>query len=156
MCIYQVLQRGDMHSRCSYALGRTGAITRHGRLALVGRLLLVVAVEAVLVDVVDHLVGNVVADALASLAEEANLGRRHVVLDELRNNADVVPPLLQLHEGVIWYKSVIQGIAGSEEHTDISAAAFEDKGAVVAQDPAQILTSPQSRCAHGLDQVGAG
>jgi hypothetical protein len=37
-------------------------------------LLLVVAVEAMLVDVVDDLVGNVVPDALAPLPEEADLG----------------------------------------------------------------------------------
>ena len=47
-----------------------------------------------LVDVVDHLVGNVVTNALPALAEQANLGRRDIVLDELWDDPNVVLPLL--------------------------------------------------------------
>jgi hypothetical protein len=55
----------------------------------------------VFVDVVDDLVGDVVADALAALAEEADLGGRDVVLDELRDDADVLPPLLELYKRIV-------------------------------------------------------
>ena len=54
-----------------------------------------------LVDVVNNLVRDVVSDALAALAEQANLCRRDIVLDELRNNTDVVFPLLQANKGII-------------------------------------------------------
>ena len=47
-----------------------------------------------LVDVVDDLIGNVVTNALPALAEQANLGRRNIVLNELWNDPDVVLPLL--------------------------------------------------------------
>lgn len=72
-----------------------------GLLALVGLLLLVVTVQAVLVNVVDDLVRDVIADALAPLPEQADLGGRNVVLDELRNHADVVPELLKLHQRIV-------------------------------------------------------
>jgi len=55
----------------------------------------------VFVDVVDDLVGDVVADALTPLAEEPDLGGRDVVLDELRDHADVLPPLLELYERIV-------------------------------------------------------
>jgi hypothetical protein len=81
---------------------RPGSVRRQGLLALVRLCLFIVrCIEAVLVDVVDDLVGDVVANALAALAEEANLGRRNVVLDQLRDHTDVVPPLLQTDERVI-------------------------------------------------------
>ena len=54
-----------------------------------------------LIDVVDDLVGDVVADALAALAEEADFGRGDVVLDQLRNNADVLAVLLKANERVV-------------------------------------------------------
>ena len=54
-----------------------------------------------LVDVVNDLIGNVVTDALSALTEESNLGGRDIVLDELRNNANVVLPLLKADKGVI-------------------------------------------------------
>jgi hypothetical protein len=41
-------------------------------------------------------------------------------------------------------------------HTDIGAAALKNEGAVMSQDPAEILASPQARRAHGLDQIRAG
>ena len=47
-----------------------------------------------LVDVVDDLVRDVVTNALPALAEQANLGRRNIVLNELWNDPDVVLPLL--------------------------------------------------------------
>ena len=53
------------------------------------------------VDVVDNFVGNVVADALTALAEEADLGRRHIVLDELRDNVDVISVLLEADKGIV-------------------------------------------------------
>ena len=81
---------------------RPDGFGRHRLLALVYRLLLVVAVEAVLVDVVDDLVGNVVADALTPLAEEADLGGGDIVLNELRDYADVLLPLRELNERVVW------------------------------------------------------
>jgi hypothetical protein len=55
----------------------------------------------VLVDVVDDLVRDVVANALAPLAKEADLGGGYVVLDELWNYANMVTELLQADERVI-------------------------------------------------------
>lgn len=55
-----------------------------------------------LVDVVDNLVGNVVANALPTLAEQADLCRRNIVLDELGNNTNIVLPLLQADKRVIF------------------------------------------------------
>jgi hypothetical protein len=86
----------------SRSLLRAGSLGSRRLLALVRGLLLVVAVQAVLVDVVDDLVGNVVADALAALAEEADLGRGDVVLDELRDHADLFAELLEADKRVIW------------------------------------------------------
>jgi hypothetical protein len=59
----------------------------------------------VFVDVIDDLVGDVVADALAPLAEQADLGGRDVVLDELRDDADVLPPLLELYKRIVYETS---------------------------------------------------
>lgn len=59
------------------------------------------------VDVVDDLVGNVVTDTLTPLAEQANLGGRDIVLDELGDDANVVSPLLQLNKGIVCFKSVV-------------------------------------------------
>lgn len=55
-----------------------------------------------LINVIDNLVRNVVADALAPLPEEADLGRGDVVLDELWNDTDVVSELLQAHKRIVW------------------------------------------------------
>jgi hypothetical protein len=55
----------------------------------------------VLVNIVDDLVGDVVPNALASLAEEPDLGGGNVVLDELRNYANVLPVLLKAYERII-------------------------------------------------------
>lgn len=60
-----------------------------------------------LVDVVDDLVRDVVANALAALAEEADLGGRDIVLDELRNNTNVVLPLLKADKSIIYKLSVL-------------------------------------------------
>jgi len=56
----------------------------------------------VLVDVVDDLVRNVVANALAALPEQPDLGRRYVVLNQLRNDTDVVPVLLESEQRIIY------------------------------------------------------
>jgi hypothetical protein len=56
----------------------------------------------VLVDVVDDLVRDVVADALAALPEEADLGRGDVVLDELGDDADLLAELLEADERVVF------------------------------------------------------
>jgi len=42
------------------------------------------------------------------------------------------------------------------QRTDIGAAALENEGTIVPEDPIQILRSPQPRGAHRLDQVRAG
>lgn len=132
----------------------TSGVRGGGLFALIGLLLLVVAVEAVLIDVVDDLVGNVVANALASLPEEADLGGRYVVLDELGNNANVLPVLLEADKGIIWgvlakrWRSIVRSL------TNICTAAFKDESAIVTQNPAEILARPESGSAHGLDQVG--
>lgn len=76
-------------------------------LALDGLLLVVVYIEVVLVDVFDNLVGNVVADALAALAEKPDLSGRDIVLDQLWDDTDVVSVLLKSEEGVICVKSVL-------------------------------------------------
>lgn len=55
-----------------------------------------------LVNVIDNLVRNVVTDALSTLTEKADLGGRDIVLDELRNYTNIVFPLLQADEGVIY------------------------------------------------------
>lgn len=47
-----------------------------------------------LVDVVDDLIRNVVTNALPALAEQANLGRRNIILDELWDDPNVILPLL--------------------------------------------------------------
>ena len=54
-----------------------------------------------LVDVVDDLVGNVVTNALPALAEQADLGRRDIVLDKLWNDTNVVLPLLQADKRIV-------------------------------------------------------
>lgn len=54
-----------------------------------------------LVDVVDNLIGNVVTNALPALAEQADLGRRNIVLDKLWDDPNVVLPFLQADERVV-------------------------------------------------------
>lgn len=88
-------------SRRGNCLRGTSSVSRSCVLALISRLLLIVAVKAVLVDVVDDLVWDVVADALAPLPEEADLGGGHVVLDELWNHANVVAELLEADKRVV-------------------------------------------------------
>jgi hypothetical protein len=88
-------------SRRGNCLRGASSFSRGCVLALVGGLLLVVAVEAVLVDVVHNLVWDVVADALAPLPEEADLGGGYVVLDELWDHANVVAELLEAYQRVI-------------------------------------------------------
>jgi len=83
-------------------LRRPSGFGNSGRFTLLSCFLLVIAVKAVLVDVVDDLVWDIVADTLTPLAEEANLGRRDVVLYELWDNANVVPPLLELDERIVY------------------------------------------------------
>jgi hypothetical protein len=82
-------------------LRRASCVSRSCVLSLIGYLLLIVTVKTVLVDVVDDLVRDVVANALAPLAKEADLGGGYVVLDELWNYANMVTELLQADERVI-------------------------------------------------------
>lgn len=70
-------------------------------LALLGLLLLVVAVETVIVDVVNDLVRNVVTNAFASLAEETNLGRGNIILNELWNDPNVLSELLKTDKRIV-------------------------------------------------------
>ena len=86
---------------------RRCAIAGRSFLALVGLLLVIIDIEIVLVDVVDDLVGNVVADTLAALAEESDLGRGNIVLDQLRDDPDIIPVLLKAYERIICHMSVL-------------------------------------------------
>jgi hypothetical protein len=88
-----VLSRNESSRSGGDTLRGTSSFSGRRLLALVCGFLLIVAVKAVLVDVVDDLVGDVVADALTPLAEEADLCRGNVVLNELRDHADVLFPL---------------------------------------------------------------
>jgi hypothetical protein len=88
-------------SGCGNTLRGPSRFSRRWLLALICGFLLIVAVETVRIDVIDDLVRNVVADALTPLTEKADLGRGHVVLNELRDHADVLLPLRKLDERVI-------------------------------------------------------
>jgi hypothetical protein len=81
---------------------RSRSIARRLFFALVSLLLFLVGIKTVLVDVVDDLVGDVVADALAALPEQPDLGRGYVVLDQLRDDADVVAVLLEREKGIVY------------------------------------------------------
>jgi hypothetical protein len=61
----------------------------------------------VFVDVVDDLVRDVVSDALAPLAEEADFGGGDIVLDELWNYTDVVSELLEADKRVVYCMLVV-------------------------------------------------
>jgi hypothetical protein len=87
----------------------------------------------VLVNVVDDLVRDVVADALAPLPEEADLGGRNVVLNELRNNADVISELLELDQRIVYSLLVVFEVCRDFSRTDISATALQDECTVVTQ-----------------------
>lgn len=63
-----------MTFKTSDSLRGAGRLSSNLVLAFISLFLLIIAVKAVLVDVVDNLVRDVVANALASLAEESNLG----------------------------------------------------------------------------------
>lgn len=54
-----------------------------------------------LIDVIHDLVRDIITDALSALAEEANFGGRYIILDELRNDSNVVLPLLQTDKGIV-------------------------------------------------------
>ena len=69
--------------------------------ALVGLLFVVFQVETMLIDVIDDLVGDIIAYALSALSEQANLRRRNIVLDQLRDNPNIVSPLLEANECII-------------------------------------------------------
>lgn len=59
-----------------------------------------------LIDIVDNLIRNVVTNALSALAEQADLGGRDIVLNELRDDTDVVLPFLKAYKCVICTKSI--------------------------------------------------
>ena len=69
-----VIERWDHRSGSGDTLRGPISFCSSGRLALLRCLLFVVTVKTVLVDVVDNLVRNVVANALTPLTEKADLG----------------------------------------------------------------------------------
>lgn len=86
-----------------------------------------------LVDVVDDLVRDVVTNALPALAEQADLGRRDIVLNELRNHTNVVLPFLQTDERIIWMELVSLSMNRAHVvHTNVGTATLKDESAVNA------------------------
>lgn len=93
-----------------------------------------------LLDIIDDGLGDKIADAHLPPEEEADLGARDVILDELLDLPDIVLPGLQAAEGVL----------------EIGAGALDDEAAVAAEDVVEVGLGPDAGRGHGLDEVGAG
>lgn len=99
----------------------------------------IILVEAVLFYVVYHHCGQQISDRESPSQEQSDLCTGDIVLNELRYHVDIIPPSSQAICSLIHPRP----------------SAFYDESAVATQYVVEVGMAPDTRLAHGADQVGA-